>query len=238
MPGLAPLLRKLAASAAPREACGFVTRTRQLVEVANRERDPNAAFDAGPLHEMEEREGEALAIWHTHPEDQPPSAQDVVQCAATFLPWVIAGPSQLWVIHPESRAYAGRDFVYGIEDCWTLVSDWHAQEAGIHMPWFDRPPDGWWRTAGTSPYVAHAEAFGFGLLPFREVGVENLRRGDVLLMQIAGRRVNHAAVYMGGGTILHHLYGHLSRPEMLDGRLQKATHYVGRHREMEDSAPC
>lgn len=230
LPAVAATLRKIAAKSAPHEACGVLTRSHELVEVPNRAKDPTSEFDAGDLASLEERHGEELlAIWHTHPENQPPSPQDIKQCVATFLPWIVVGPVDLYVVYPEARPYVGRDFVYGVEDCWQLASDWHAQEAGIHLPWFERPPDGWWKTRGPSPYLQHAEAFGFTLAPLCEWGLENLRVGDVILMQWAGRRTNHAAVYLGAGMILHHLYGELSRIETYCGRYQGATTHVGRH---------
>lgn len=232
LPELAPALHAIAARAVPREAAGVITRAKHLVEMGNRDPEPESAFNLGPMHDLEQREGELLAIWHTHPEEQPPSLQDLFSCAATFLPWIIAGPTKLWVIHPEMRPYAGRDFVYGIDDCWALVSDWLAQERAIRLQWFSRPPDGWWETPGPSPYLDNAEAFGFSAIPAAECGFENLAVGDVILMKMAARRVNHAAVYIGGGHILHHVYGEISRPELLNARYQRMTTHICRHRDL------
>lgn len=236
LPAVAPILRAQAAQAAPHEACGVLTRARSIIEIPNRATNPSEAFDLGPLCDIESRTGELIAIWHTHPEDQPPSVEDVKQCRATFLPWIIAGPVRVWVIYPEPQPYQGREFAYGIEDCWCTVSDWHAQEAGIFLPWFERPADGWWKTAGPSPYIENARRFGFVAAPLCEWGLENLRVGDVILMQVAARRTNHAAVYVGGGSILHHLYGELSRPETFDSRYQQMTTYVARHETL--NRPC
>jgi cell wall-associated NlpC family hydrolase len=232
LPELAPKLRTIAGKAAPLEACGYVTRAQQLVEVPNTAKNPSEEFNAGPLHELESREGELLAIWHTHPEDQAPSEQDVVSCMATFLPWVVAGPSKVWVLYPEARQYVGRDFVYGVDDCWMLVSDWYRQEAGIHLPWFERPADLWWKTPGPSPYVESVEAYGFRAIPFTECGLEGLRRGDVILSRVDAERINHAAVYLGGGNILQHLYGELSRVEQLTDRWQRRARLVCRHNSL------
>lgn len=229
IPAIAPALQKLAAS--PREVCGVITRAKQLVEIPNRAADPCAAFDAGPLHEIESREGELMAIWHTHPENQPPSQPDIVSCTASFLPWIIAGPAKIWVLYPEPMPYAGREFEYGSDDCLGLVTDWLGQERCIRVPWFARPPDGWWNVSGPSPYLQHVEACGFAVIPFLECGLDAMDVGDVLLMQVAAKRVNHAAIYLGSGMILHHLYGELSRAEQFDGRMQRAARFVCRARE-------
>lgn len=40
--------------------------------------------------------------------------------------------------------------------------------------------------------------------------LNELQYGDFILMQIESNTVNHAAIYIGNGEILHHLYGRLS----------------------------
>lgn len=231
---LAGPLRAIAANAAPREACGVITRARQLVEVPNRSETPTETFDMGALHDLEESHPDLIAVWHTHPEDQPPSTNDIVGCQASFLPWIIAGPAKVFVIYPEAQPYGGVEFDYGTEDCWTRVSDWYAQEMRVHLPWFDRPADGWWATDGPSPYVVNAPAYGFRVMPFAECGLENLHVGDVILMRVRARRTNHAAVYLGGGRILHHLYGELSRVEQFEGPWQRMATHVCRHAQLAE----
>jgi proteasome lid subunit RPN8/RPN11 len=229
LPAVAPWLRKIAANAAPREACGVLTRSQQVVELANRSPTPETCFDAGPLHEIEEREGELLAIWHTHPDNEPPSSRDVAACQASFLPWVIAGPACVFVLHPEPQPLISRDFIYGSQDCLSIITD-RCAARGIWLPWFERPPFGWWRSVGPSPYVEHVEACGFVAIPFAECGTEHLQVDDILLLQYKAKRVNHAAIYIGGGYILHHLCGELSRAELFSETWQRATRFVCRPR--------
>lgn len=233
LPAICDSLRSIAALAAPEEVCGVITIDGQLVEVRNTAAASRESFDLGPLAELEGRFGEFAGIWHTHPENQLPSPSDVAHCGATWVPWVIAGPADIFVLHPKSRGYVGREFVYGLDDCWSLVSDWHAQEGGVFLPWFERPPDGWWNSPGPSPYVAHADEYGFSIVPFAECGLDGLRIGDVILMQVAAKRVNHAALYMGGGHMLHHLYGELSRIAAFDGQFQRTARFVCRHRSLK-----
>jgi cell wall-associated NlpC family hydrolase len=228
LPELAPTLQQIAAVANDREACGVIIDEPGIVRLPNVAADPTRDFSIGPLHALPPG---AIAIWHTHPDDEPPSAPDRAGCSATALPWLIAGPTKLWALHPRQLPLIGREFAYGVEDCWQCVSDWFAQERGVFLPWFPRPADGWWHEAGESPYLAAAAAYGFGVEPVSAAGetFRGLKPGDVLLMQIAGRRVNHSAVYLGGGAILHHLYDCLSVIEQLDERLQRFTRYVARH---------
>jgi proteasome lid subunit RPN8/RPN11 len=229
LPQIRAGLHLIAGTAKPREACGIVCESGKLCEFPNRAADPTQDFDLGPLHALPPYYGAVAAIWHTHPDDEPPSPMDLANCRATALPWIIAGPNKLWAIHPQHLPLSGRDFVYGVEDCWQCVADWFAQEKSLFLPWFPRPPDGWWEEAGPSPYIEAATAYGFTVRTVDEAGFSSLKAGDVLLMQIAGKRANHAAVYVGGGYILHHLYGCLSVTELLDEGYQRRTTHIGRH---------
>ena len=83
-----------------------------------------------------------------------------------------------------------------------------ARDAYGHMPDFERGP-AFWTTR---------DLFGDGLA---QAGFERVEDGphpgDALLMSIRGGGVtNHCAIYMGGGRVLHHLPGRLSREEDRD----------------------
>lgn len=228
LPKIAAALFKIAAQNAPREACGYITRFGDIGELPNRASKPTDVFDMGPLHDVTALEVEIAAIWHTHPEDGAPSSADIEGCRATWLPWVIASPKRIWVIYPEKLSYVGRDFIYGATDCWQLVADWYAQERGIILPWFERPADGWWETSGPSPYIQNAAAYGFTLSSFDLGMCQQLQAGDIILMRIRGRRTNHAAVYLGGGNMLHHLHGYLSHIDQFDIQWRRFATHIAR----------
>jgi cell wall-associated NlpC family hydrolase len=228
LPKISASMCKIAAQYAPREACGYLNRSGDIGELPNRSITPDETFDMGALADVTAVEGEIAAIWHTHPEDQPPSPADIEGCRATWLPWIIASPNHVWVIYPEKLPYVGRDFVYGITDCWQLIADWYAQERARPLPWFTRPPDGWWETSGPSPYLQNAAEYGFTLHEARWELLQSLAPGDIILMRIRGRRTNHAAVYLGGGNILHHLHGFLSTVVQLDAQWQRFVTHIAR----------
>jgi cell wall-associated NlpC family hydrolase len=236
LPNLAPTLRGMATSSAPNEGGGVLVIGKDVLTVANRSETPTESFDFGTLGELEDAHGQLAAIFHTHPEDQPPSMADLANCASTMLPWVIAGPNRIFVIYPERQAYGSREFAYGSADCFQLVADFYAQERGIFLPWFERPAPEWWHdSAAANPYFQHAAGCGFQVIPWAECGPEGLQPSDVVLMKIGAKQTNHAAVYLGGGNILHHLWGHLSRVEQLDHRFQRLTTHICRFR---GAAPC
>jgi cell wall-associated NlpC family hydrolase len=173
--------------------------------------------------------GEVVAIWHTHPDASRPGEPDKAGCQASWLPWIVAGPEHIWVLYPKAIGYLSREFVYGEEDCWQLCHDWWSWEGGVLFPWFERPPEGWWESEGVSPYLEQAERFGFRAEAWGQVDRASLARGDVLLMKVAGRRSNHAALYVGGGCIMHHMHGRLSCVELLDDRYQRLTTHLCRY---------
>ncbi|MFH0225080.1 NlpC/P60 family protein [Vibrio furnissii] len=101
---------------------------------------------------------------------------------------------------------------------------------GITLPDFDRE-DGWWGTE-QELYLDNFESAGFSKVCSsapEELKAFELLAGDVILMQIRSKRVNHAAVYIGDGKIIHHMYGKLSKPDVYGGFWLRNTRLIVRH---------
>jgi cell wall-associated NlpC family hydrolase len=222
-----------AAQCAPRESCGLVVcvdGAQIYYACANRAIAENEfvidAFDAAAAEEV----GHVLAVVHSHPGELRivPTSHDWVGCETSGLPWVIVGDNgAVATLRPlaADRPLIGREFRYGVTDCYALVRDWYAAQLAIVLPDFVRPPEGWWRNAdGPDAFVrqfAQAGFFDFGKSL-------NLQAGDVLLMQIRAAQVNHVAVYVGDGLMLHHLYNRLSGQEPYSPAWQHLTRTVAR----------
>lgn len=212
----------------PRESCGVVIDFEDEATYrpcGNLSACPNDVdFDPLDLATAEDA-GRLIAYVHSHP-DGPviPSERDRASCEASGLPWfIVEAPGITWTRLDPGRSYEGRSFVFGVDDCWSLVREWYMWERGWIIPDFLRSMDFWKR--GETPHLDHLEAAGF-----RYVLPHEMRPGDGMLFHVASRTVNHCAVFLGNGVMLHHLPGRLSRIDQVDGdwlgRLDRVVRHV------------
>lgn len=227
----------------PRECCGLVVVIKgkeQYIECRNTAETPSEHFvlSAEDYADAEDA-GEIVAVCHSHPNVSARASEaDKVACEASGLPWHIAHVSvdvavedakpeagEMVTIEPcgYKPPLVGRPFSHGILDCYALVRDWYAEELGITLPEFERR-DGWW-DRGDDLYMRNFEAAGCERINGQP------RRGDIILMQIRAKQVNHAAVYLGDGQILHHLHGRLSSRDIYGGYWQEVTRLIVRHKD-------
>lgn len=239
---LQPEIAAHAAAEFPHECCGLVVfwpASAQVSYLRCANMAPGSMQDSFVLDpqawaDVEDAGGEVLAVVHSHPNASAhPSMADRVMCERSGLPWLIMGwPSGVMTRTDPTGWLApliGREFAHGTLDCYTLIRDYYAQELAIALPDFQRA-DGWWETpgaAGCNLYRDNFAAAGFHLVDGRP------QAHDVLLMRVAARVDNHAAVFLGDGTILHHLYGRLSCRDVWGDGWARHTTGVLRHRDLE-----
>ncbi|MGF6877360.1 C40 family peptidase [Paraburkholderia sp. MM5477-R1] len=184
-----------------------------------------------------EETGQVIGFAHSHPYTEPtPTEADLAGIERTGVPWLIVNypTGSFTLTHPSGYVapLIGRPFVHGVHDCYALVRDYYATQ-GIELSDYRRSW-GWWEGAnGPDLYRDNFEKEGFV-----EVPRETLREHDLILMQIRAPRENHMAVYLGGGVILHHLIGQLSRREAWQEFYQKRTTTVLRHHAFMKEPPC
>ena len=166
--------------------------------------------------------GEITAIVHSHPVTPPsPSQADKVSCEQSGLKWHIVNPKTETWGYCEPTGYKppliGRQWVWGVTDCWSLVRDYYKEQHNIQLLDYQRP---------TTPqdfldnplFEQYAQRTGF-----RELNKdEKLQKGDVLLMSILHPTLNHVAIFLGD-DILHHLADRLSTREPYNEWLLKCT---------------
>jgi cell wall-associated NlpC family hydrolase len=149
-----------------------------------------------------------------------------VACEKSGLPWFIVNPkTEGWGYCEPSGfelPYVGREFAFGIVDCYSLVKDWYGKEFGLQLNDYQRRDLFWER--GENLYVDNFHREGFRKIPFDE-----LQYGDALLMQLGSKLPNHTAVYIDDQQILHHIQGRLSSRDVLGSYYTKNTAMVLRH---------
>ena len=216
----------------PKECCGLVAVVkgkRRYFPCANLANTPDEHFvlDSADYAAVEDK-GEIVAVIHSHPTtNHNPSPADRVACEQSGLPWHIVNPNtENWgYCEPEGfeLPYVGREFSHGVVDCYSLCRDWYKRELQLELRDYPRR-DQWWEQ-GENLYLENFEKEGFSQIP-----IEDLQRGDALLIQLASPVPNHAAIYLGDQLILHHVQGRLSSRDVLGGYYLKNVACALRHR--------
>lgn len=224
-----------AEEAHPQECCGIVVMVngdRKVIRSENKAPDPYTTFLLDSKLYLKHIDNVEF-VYHSHPAgDSTPSAADKASCEASQVPYLIVGwpTAELSRVTPTGyRApLIGRSFVYGVFDCYSLVKDYYAEELGLTLDEFVRPPYGWWREAGAvSTFADNYESQGF-------VRVEGgLQSGDVTLMMLGPTKVpNHIGVIQDNGLLLHQTLHNISHEIVYGGYWRKNTVGVFRHESM------
>ena len=166
--------------------------------------------------------GDIVGIFHSHPINPPtPSQADKVSCEASGLPWYIVNPTTQEWSYLEPCGYKppllGRQWVWGVTDCWSLVRDWYKENKNINLRDWERPLTP--QEFNDKPLFEQCA----NDTNFRELeSNERLLDGDVLLMSIMYPTLNHVALFFQG-DVIHHLTDRLSCREPYSEWLLKCT---------------
>ncbi len=220
-----------AASQSGLECCGLVIDTgigrlyQPCQNIADR---PELSFEISPDEWLKaELHGEICAVVHSHPEGpEYLSEADRVMQRRTACEWWLAGEQRVHRFR-NVPPLLGREFLHGVTDCYTLFRDaYHL--TGIELPEFARE-DEWW-LGEQELYLDNMVAGGF------ERADEDVQPGDIILICFGSARANHAAIYCGNQTILHHVPQRLSRRDTYGGFWRQYTHSIWRHKAWQPSA--
>lgn len=215
----------------PQEACGFVVNG-EVVPCANIHPDPenNFAIDARD-YAVAEAKGNIEAVYHSHTYGvEGFSVPDVKSCKQGDIPWIVycTKSGNFYHADPSGNApYIGRQWIYGIYDCYSLLRDFYRREFGIALDDFERGVSGEWQSSDWNMFMSNYQRQGFYEIdkPFC--------KGDFVLMQIGAPFPNHAGVINGNaGCFYHHLTDRLSQESVYGGYWAKVTAKVLRHKDL------
>lgn len=221
-----------AAEETPLESCGLVVSIeeqllyRPCINIADQ---PESRFEISSDDWLRAQwQGDVVAVVHSHPggPDYLSEADRAIQKHTACEWWLVA--------NGDIRRFRnclpllGREFLHGTTDCYTLIRDaYHL--AGIELPNAERE-DNWW-LGEQELYLENCVGAGFS-----RIADGNLQPGDVVLICLGSARANHAAIYCGDQTILHHAPHRLSRRDTYGGYWQQYTHSIWRHQAWQPSA--
>lgn len=220
-----------ASQSAPQECCGFIVNG-EVLPCKNAHNTPETNFAiSAEDYAMAEDKGVIEAIYHSHVGGLDGfSRHDIKACKQCNIPWVMIHlpTNNFHYIDPTGNApYEGREWSYGVHDCYALVRDFYAREFKIELDDFERGEDEEWLNPGWCMFINNYEDQGF-----REISRPE-KKGDILLMRLQSPEPNHVAVMNGNGaSFYHHLAARLSQSAVYGGYWAKVTVKVLRHKDV------
>ena len=176
--------------------------------------------------------GTILYVCHSHVTvTEQPSKVDTLVCNKGSTPWLIYSlvTKNIFTLEPENKIpnLFGREYVYNVQDCWTLVRDIYRLELNIQLPRLVIDSDFYWYLDKSKNYFSqYASEAGF-----YRVTDKSIKKYDVLLFRTDKAVVpNHAAVYYDNNIIAHHAYNRLSSKDIFGGYWLKSVQDTYRYR--------
>lgn len=225
----------------PKESCGIIV-SGKLIICENKSRTPEQDFAISTEDYAEHLiAGTLEGVLHSHIvtkatdyrfDPRAPSEPDMCSQARLDLPFGISATNGedcteiLWFGIPQTAPLEGREFIHGVQDCYSIIRDYYKEVLGISLKDYPRTLN-WW-DEGKDLYSENFAKEGF-----IEVPLESAALHDVVLMQVASPVINHGAVICGENEILHHLFHRLSGKDSLS-KWHRQIVKVIRHKDQMD----
>lgn len=209
----------------PEEACGLIVED-EYIPCDNVAESPETDFKIRPEEYIYHSKRAVIqAIVHSHNDFPHASKKDMQAQIATAVPWGVVNVKNknvmgvfFWGDQLEMQDLLKRPFCHGVYDCYSLVRDYYRQQS-IMLP--ECPREWKWWENGEDLYMTGLEEAGFV-----RIDRDELEEGDGILFQVRSKVINHSAIYLGRGLMLHHLVNRLSRREPVGSWVKFATHFV------------
>lgn len=215
-----------------KEVCGLITLSDgeyRYEKVENVHEEPAHNFRMDPVARMRlMTDDNVIGYAHSHPNGPNiPTCLDMSVQKRVGKPSVIAsvdgerGIVEVFSFgnHLLDAPLIGRDFRYGVMDCYEAIRAWRWQNQGYKMDQYPRH-DNWWSADGVEGreptelnfyqrcyseqgYVSYEPDFS------NPMSERHPRRGDLVLMQMGSDIgiMNHAGIYVGNNLIYEHRLG-------------------------------
>ena len=218
----------------PEEMCGFLTED-SFIPVENCSPEPLKSFVISAL-DYAKNFKKAIAIVHSHTKDlkehsvydlRTPSYTDYCSQKKTNLPWLIVGSEGLTVTDPiqfprvPNPEFIGRRFQWFLNDCYNLVQDFYRFKLNIILPEQCIGKDYQSLQNKNDIFVDKYEHYGF-----KEIPLEEIREGDLLLLDSGGFQCNHLGIYTEGKVLHQGLISCEVPFETFLGRINKVLRYA------------
>ena len=194
-----------------REICGLILRDGSIVSCPNVHPDPINHFQIATT-EYAKYEPLVKGIYHSHVNDVPNfTAPDVDLVYSLNQPLILYSLTRNHFRIADlsgEQPLIDREFVYGINDCYSLVKDYYQQKLSIKHGSYHRSGDtADWDKTEWDWIDRQFEVEGF--YPVRG----DIKEHDVLAMSLVdgNMSINHLAVYVGDNMFMHQLCNRKSR---------------------------
>lgn len=225
-------IRDLAVDRLSEETCGFVLTDGSVVRVANEAEDRVNEFVIG-ADSYAKHDENIKGVWHSHLELAGFSPLDQQVLAADVLPWAVYCllDDSFHECDPQITApLEGRPFVFGVYDCYSLITD-YLNGRGVELPPWPRGTWGEWNTPTFSPFDDEWKNFG------RPVSDGRYQGGDMLLMNLGDfpNHTDHVGVFVDGKHFLHHPSQGVSRLQTFGSYWKRRLNWVIRPHSLWNS---
>lgn len=218
-------IRDCAVKQPEEETCGFVLTDGSVVAVENEARDKANQFIIGPT--CYAKYDETIAgVWHSHLELAGFSELDQQVLSSDVLPWAVycLSDDSFHECDPSTVApFEGRPFVFGVYDCYSLITD-YLKEIGVSLPPWPRGNWGEWNTPNFSPFDDEWRNFG------KLVTRSPYQAGDMVLFNLGDypNHTDHVGVFINPKQFLHHPSQGVSRLQTFGGYWKRRVNWIVR----------
>lgn len=196
------------------EMCGYFIKAKNEEIIfklyPNSHPDPQHTFKMTELDYLDASSyGEIVGLFHSHINSNTEFSDiDKGSCERLGIPWIlyVIPEESIHIMYPSGwvAPYTGREFIYGLFDCYALTKDIYRKDLGIILNDYPRGEVGEWNDVpGWDFFNDNFAKEGFVEVPSRTP----FKKYDILLFRIGSRKFNHCAVCWepNRNTMMHHL---------------------------------